>query len=201
MLRAGLAGGAHPSPPGTHRWAWACMPAAAPVERGPPSPHPMCIPEQLWGEQHAESPNRWPQHLPTVRVGAHVGQGPGAVCLHWPPCPCPGRLCWSVCRAEWPRLAGAFAVETAGVSAILALSSLFLFLSRLFLSSCVFLFKLGLRAASRPGCHLYHRQPSCRWCVAGRRLGDAGRLRPAEGSGPLCAACCRSNVLVLWETS
>lgn len=35
----------------------------------------------------------------------------------------------------------------------------------------------------------------------GPHLGDAWRLLPAEGAGPLCAACCRSNVLVFWETS
>lgn len=117
------------------------------------------------------------------------GRVPGLCACTGPSAPAPGQLCGAGCRAEWPRLAGAFAAETAGVSAVLALSSVFLFLPRLFLSSSVFLFELGLRAASRPGCRLYHRQPSCRWCMSGRQaVPPSGRCLAAPSRRGLRAA-------------
>lgn len=172
MLRAGLAGASHPLPLGAHRWAWACMPAAASRER--PAQSSLRVDSRAAvGRAVPKRVTPAPTHC--ARRCPRGGRGPGL-------CTCAGsrgpgsRLAVRVCvlRSLSGRAwRGLLLRETPGVSAVLALSPLSLFLPRLFLSSSVFLFELGLCTASHPCAVCTSRHPShrlpCHWCMAGRQ--------------------------------
>lgn len=108
MLRAGSRAGLTPRPLGAHRWAWACMPAAASRERPAPS-SPRVDSRAAVGRAVPKRVTPAPAHC--ARRCPRGGQGPGAVHLRWLPWSWLQVSCAGLCVAltEWPRLAGALA--------------------------------------------------------------------------------------------